>query len=800
MQQAMIQCPKRRAVLLLYGVTVLFCAFPAQAQNDAPALEEIIVTAERKASPLQETPISLAAFGSRQMEVEGINNLRDIATKVPNLTIQPFPTDSATLRIYIRGIGLVDSQISQDPSIAVYIDGIYIARSVGTALDVADLERLEVLRGPQGTLYGRNATGGAVNLVTRRPNTEELEFSQKFSAGNRNLLSSRTALNLPVSSTLGVKLSYLQSTIDGFVDNGGPGGDWGDKDTVGWRIGLLWQPADNVSLYYSHDASDIEYYNYTYQAITPGRFRNSTIDLVQQNANDHVRNGPGYTERRLDRLDSFAPLEESRNEINGDALIVNWEIATAFNVEYLYGRRDLFNSVYVDLGSGAADETYRLDSNVYVAPDGRRFPYVPLVTHQEQSSHEFKFNGDFFDERLEYTAGVYYFEEEARLAAVPLFHQFHSTLDEDDAPLVGPNVVIISAESRRQQVDNSAWAAYSRWTWTPQWLDRRLHLTLGGRHSRDKRQADKTEAGESLACPQAGGPCATLATSGYSADASDNYSDTSFTAIANFDVHEELNVYVKFDEAYRAGGFNVRDPHKDANDADNNFGFGFVDGFDSEKVQVYELGVRSQFFQNRVRLNATLFQQDFIDQQINFLVGGNIADTKASNVGESDLRGGELDLAWQASAALRLKFNYAYLDARIEKAIDPVTGQDAADEFVFFSAPRHSANASVDWQLLQGDWGQLDAYLGYSYIDERNGTAQTKGVDDTRLRAFGLWSARLYMSEVPLGPGKLQVALWGKNLSDEEYAVDAINNLPQAERAVVWGEPRTYGLDISWRY
>lgn len=800
MQQVMIHCCKRHAVFLLYGVTVLFCAFPAQAQNIAPALEEIIVTAERKASPLQETPISLAAFGSRQMEVEGINNLRDIATKVPNLTIQPFPTDSATLRIYIRGIGLVDSQISQDPSIAVYIDGIYIARSVGTALDVADLERLEVLRGPQGTLYGRNATGGAVNLITRRPNTEELEFSQKFSAGNRNLFSSRTSLNLPLSSTFAAKLSYLQSTIDGFVDNGGPGGDWGDKDTVGWRIGLLWQPAENISLYYSHDASDIEYYNYTYQAVTPGRFRDSTVDLVQQNANNHVRNGPGYTDRRLDRLDSFAPLEESRNEINGDALIVSWEIANAFNVEYLYGRRDLFNSVYVDLGSGAADETYRLDSNVYVAPDGRRFPFVPLTTRQDQSSHEFKFSGDFLDERLEYTAGVYYFEEEARLVALPLFHQFHSTLDEDDAPLLGPNLVIISAESRRQHVDNSAWAAYSRWTWTPLWLDQRLHLTLGGRYSRDKRQADKTEAGESLACPQSGGPCATLATSGYSADASDNYSDASFTAIANFDVHEELNVYVKFDEAYRAGGFNVRDPHKDANDAGNNFGFGFVDGFDSEKVQVYELGLRSQFFQNRVRLNATLFQQDFIDQQINFLFGGNIADTKATNVGESDLRGGEMDLAWQASAALRLKLNYAYLDARIEKAIDPVTGQNVADEFVFFSAPRHSLNTAADWQLWQGDWGHLDLHLSYSYMTERNGTAQSRGVNDTELRSFGLWNARLYASEIPLGGGQLQLALWGKNLLDEEYAVDAINNLPQAERAVVWGEPRTYGLDISWRY
>lgn len=783
----------------LKGCVLLF-PLAGLAQEKTLALEEILVTAERKVSALQDTPISLAAFDSKMMEVEGISNLADIATKVPNLTIQPFPTDSSTLRIYIRGVGLIDSQISQDPSIGVYIDGIYVARSIGTALELADVERIEILRGPQGTLYGRNATGGAVNIVTRKPGVDALEFNQKVTVGNRSQFSSLSSLNLPLTDDMALKFAYFFKQIEGFVDNGGPGGDWGDKDSEGWRFDYRWQVNDALTLDYTHDDSAIDYYNYTYQAVTPGTFRGSTVDLVQDNANEHVRNGPGYSDKRLDRLDSFAPLEQSENRISGDALTLAYEFKNGAVLEYLFGYRDLSNSVYTDLGSGASDETYRLDSNVYVAPNGRVFPLVPLDTEQDQISHEFKFSGSALDERLEYTAGVYSFREEAELAAVPLYHLFHSTIDNGDAPLVGPNTVIVSAEAREQQVVNKAWAAYARATYTPSWLDQRLHLTFGGRHSEDKRFAGKTEASESFACQPLAGVCAPLSSEGFKASTSARFEDDSFTAIAAFDVTDAINLYLKFDEAYRAGGFNVRDPHQDKNSAGNEYGFGFVEGFNPEKVEVMELGFRSQFLDNTMRLNLTIFSQQFVDQQINFLFGGNIADTKATNVGESDMEGGELETIWQVSNGFRLNVNYAYLDASVVKAIDPLTGVDVADEFVFNSAPRHAANIAVDWHLLTAGWGRLDLHLAYNYMDERNGAAQTLSVQHTLLESYGLWSGRLYASGIELGGGRLDVALWGKNLLDEEYAVDAINNLPQADRAVVWGESRTYGVDISWHY
>ena len=142
-----------------------------------PALEEVIVTAQRREQNLQDTPISIAAFGEDEIERRRITNIADLAAIVPNLRIVPFGVSPTTLRIYIRGVGVVDSQVTQDPPVGIYLNGVYVARPVGLTLDLAGIERVEVLRGPQGTLYGRNTTGGAINIITKKPG-DELEFSQ----------------------------------------------------------------------------------------------------------------------------------------------------------------------------------------------------------------------------------------------------------------------------------------------------------------------------------------------------------------------------------------------------------------------------------------------------------------------------------------------------------------------------------------------------------------------------------------------------------------------------------------------
>ena len=168
-------------------------AVPACAQDAAAAstpaasgggIEEIVVTAQKRAESLQGTPISIAAFSGKELEAKGINGLTDLRANVPALQLTPFPNNAATTQIFMRGVGLSDDQITQDGGVAVYMDGVYVARSQGMAVEVADLERIEVLRGPQGTLYGRNATGGAINFITRKPDLGEFGFKAQATLGN----------------------------------------------------------------------------------------------------------------------------------------------------------------------------------------------------------------------------------------------------------------------------------------------------------------------------------------------------------------------------------------------------------------------------------------------------------------------------------------------------------------------------------------------------------------------------------------------------------------------------------------
>jgi len=180
----------QRALKALCAAISLATGSAAYADN--LALEEVVVTAQKREESIQKAPISLAAFSSADLENKGINSLVDLRSEVPNLQLTPHPNSTATTRVFMRGVGNNDDQITQDPSVAIYLDGVYVARSQGLAADVADIERVEVLRGPQGSLYGRNATGGAINFITKAPELGRFGFQQAFTFGNDNLFRTRT--------------------------------------------------------------------------------------------------------------------------------------------------------------------------------------------------------------------------------------------------------------------------------------------------------------------------------------------------------------------------------------------------------------------------------------------------------------------------------------------------------------------------------------------------------------------------------------------------------------------------------
>lgn len=800
----------------------------------SPRLEEIIVTAERRTASLQDTPISIAALSAQDLERAGIAGLDDIGANVPSLQIEPFPSNNATLRLYIRGIGLIDVQITQDPAVGIYLDGVYIARSTGTALEIADLERIEVLRGPQGTLYGRNTTGGAVNLITRRPSTDALSFEQTLSVGNRALLKSRSTMNLPLSDTLAAKLAVLGQHQNGFVENTGPGGDFGDGEQLGLRLDLRWNSGDWPLLDYSVDFSDSTQFNYMYQSIlTPESDKGPTEQIKREAQAESV-----YSHQRLDRLASGAPFEPSTTRILGHALTLSgaW---TGMDWKYIGAYRELDDGTYTDLGGGAGSTRYRLDTHIYdgpaalVAYGGPTPLSIDYVRHR-QLSHEFQLSGQLLPS-LDFITGLFWMQESGVNDWTPMHHQFSAAFNPSaTADPFGP---VFSATAPRlvnfttnyYSIENEAMAAFGQLSWIPPILAQRLKLTLGYRHSRDKRYALKTritenyveyqQEGQGLAFPISSptnppdSPITDLAFGSVSLLNNERFenvtgrrsdSDNSFSLVATYALNDASNVYGKYVEAYKSGGFNIRDPQIDGEDrpaVDGQvYGYGFRQGFAPEFVTSMELGLKSEWLERRLRVNADIFYTDYTDMQINFLLSGTVFDTKVANVGRARMWGLEWDATLLASRRLLLNASYAYLSARIIEIID-INGDNVASRYQFPSAPEHSFTLSSDWTVAQRDWGKLALHAAYQYMDERLGGANVGR--PVQLRDYGVINLRLMAQDLRLAraqAGNFDLALWIKNLSDEAYEINAIENLPHADRAVLWGEPRSFGLDFRYRW
>ncbi len=793
-------------------------------------LEEIIVSAQRKLTSLQDTPISIEAFGPEKLELRGIGGLEDLGANVPSMVIEPHPLSNTTLRITIRGVGITDSQVTQDPAVGIYIDGVYIARSVGLALDLADIERMEVLRGPQGVLYGRNSTGGAVNIVTRRPDPSRFSMNHKLTLGERNLASLKSSINIPLNDDLAIKLALIGRHSDGFVENTGEGEDFGDRDALGLRFDARWQAGDGLVVDYGYDFTDLSYVNYMFQGVLLPETNQGLAEYFKPYA---VANSV-YSHRRLEQLASGAPMEASSASVSGHTLTLTQPF-DGFELKYIGAYRELEDFQYPDLSGGAGDTGYRIDLNVYDSAAARMInggeptPLVIPRTFQSQWSHELQLSGAAFDERLQYIAGLYYFNEKGGEDGGPVHHIQSATVDPQQSDFL---LSLLPAALRAQLqdnalpklsaywdylygIDNSAYAAYGQLSYRPDWFDKRLNLTVGLRASRDQRHASKDFiqrqyievrlADTSLAAVPVPGQVFGAADDFVDVRAQSDYDDVSPSANVQFDVSDHATAYLSYATAYKSGGFNLRDPQVsgDAGAASDgtNYGFGFVEGFRPERVQSWELGLKSEWLQRRLRVNGALFYSDYTDMQTNFSISGTIGDTKARNAGKARMQGLELEGAFVISAGLILGYQYAYLDAVVEEVID-VNGDNVAHLYPFISAPPHSGGLSLDWTMLQSAWGQLRGYLHWNYLGDRTGfviTEERRGL--TAIDGYGLLGARLMLSNLRLGNrGTLDIALWGKNLLDEEYELTAIDNLPQTDRGVIWGDPRTIGLDLIYRF
>jgi iron complex outermembrane receptor protein len=341
---------------------------------------------------------------------------------------------------------------------------------------------------------------------------------------------------------------------------------------------------------------------------------------------------------------------------------------------------------------------------------------------------------------------------------------------------------IYNLNSERNKIENSALAAFTQLTWTPDILDKRLHLTLGGRISRDSREADR-QVEDAVLVDLDTSVFELIPTTTFSANPDRDYDDTSYTFITQYDLHQDLNVYAKYAGAYKSGGFNIRDPEE----------AGFSAGFDEEKLNAFEIGFKGEALERRLRLSTAVFYQKFDDYQYNFQIPGTISGTRVFNIDNGEMAGVELELMAVPVSGLILQLSYAYLDSELDDVDNPFTGQSETASFA--NAPKHTYSFVAGYTFPGTRIGVVNANASYNFVDKRQAAN-----DNTYRDAYDLINARIALSEIPGPGGQWEIAAWGKNLADNNYEAFTMDNLPQASRAIIWGDGRSYGVDITYRF
>ncbi|HQR03150.1 MAG: TonB-dependent receptor [Proteobacteria bacterium] len=769
--------------------------------DDATGLEEVVITAQKRSENLQDVPISIQALDSKALEKGGIVSLSDIKGSVPGLVIDTYPGSSEMLYPSIRGIVPNSIQVGVPIPMAIHLDGVALTQIAGLNLAGADLERIEVLKGPQGVLSGRNSTGGAINIVTVKPDLHNFAFTQQVTLAQRGQWMSKTVVNVPLTEALAAKVSYLHSARDNLgVSNSAPGGPTlGQKSTDAWRLDVRWKPANTVTVDYGYDHSQTDSIDLPNQCLVP--FGSTTMVPFLMGDPRVAAAVAGCSMNKLNSLYVPWAMPKSRNIAEGHNLTVTWEVDPKLTFRSITGYRkvDTSNNVYYTAAAGPY--AFRSDSMPVtvlggVTPfDGQ---YHPWTVYNESLSQEFQLLGDV-SENFKYTTGFYWSSEKGHQAQGP--QPFYTVLD------FGPGGSdIINLDQRGMTARNSSWALFGQFSWRPDILNRKLEIVPGIRYTRDHRQATAYNQRNNMFFVT---PTPTLGvynyvgafadpTWGYKSASGDNtFSNTSPTISFNYHWDDSLMTYFKLAKGYVTGGF----------DDQQGTVAGFSKGFKPETITSYEIGMKGEFLNRRLRVNGAAFWSQYENEQKTTAGPNNV--WAIENVGTSKYSGIEMDVTGLVTERFKVSLSASWLTHKYAKWIDtnatsPTYGQDIAYKRKLVVPNAYTLN--LDYRFPDfGLPGKLDGNLNFSHKGAMSTPIDTSIPGMTQhitTPGYNVVNGRLALSQIQVGPGSngdLTVALWGKNLTNKNYMNFNLTNT-NADMVTTWSEPRTYGLDVIYRY
>jgi len=729
-------------------------AADAAADDGAVGLEEVVVTAQKRETNLQDTPIAISAMGADQMQARHVQTIEDLSDgAIPSLRVAPFFARHSALTLGMRGIGALGdaNQPARDQAVGVYVDGVYLGRAQGLGSALYDVERIEVLKGPQGTLFGRNTEGGALSIVTKKP-SGEFHMNTTLGYGNYNAYKAETHIDLPEVNNISIKLDGLVTKRDGTIKNPTTSGqeDFNSYDKRGVQVQALWRPTDSFSADYAFDNA--------YGGTTP-----YNVQLVKKGALALAPLMPLQTDR-ADTANIGVPLQMSVGKTWGHRLNLEWDAADTVTLKSISSYRKLDQTQY-DNGAQFL--------SVY-APGAAFSRYSMAKVYQEQYSQEFQVIGH--TDQLEYVFGALYFHEKVRdNAQTPNTMQWNATGTGYTTLSIDLNTVPFD---RASHVVTDSYGVFGQVVWTPAGLQD-LHLTLGGRLTKDQKKGSLDTVNGAL--PSYVNASKQVIVGRVPLDESWSRFDPLVTVA--YDVTPDVNLYGRWSTGYKSGGANSRSLTYRA--------------FDPETVSMYELGAKTQFWENRARLNLAAYYGEIKDAQVDFsviILNNNRGTLETTNAATGKTKGVELDFTVTPAEGLTLSANYAYTKVELSKAFNPFTNTQAVIYPLY--TPKNAGGVSIDYER-PALGATFKAHLDANYADGQ----YTGTTDPTLSDSSFLVNARLSLTDIQISDtgAKLQLSLWSRNLLDEAHMFLKNTNAALGTYAI-FNDPRTFGAEMNIKF
>ena len=765
----------RRSVAAIMAIpAVSWTTAYAQVTTEESAtreLDKVVVTARRRTELIQDVPGAVTAFSGAQLEKQAIPDLTAIADATPSTTLKSSRGTNTTLTAFIRGVGQQDPVAGYEQGVGIYLDDIYLVRPQGALTDIYDLERIEVLRGPQGTLYGRNTIGGAIKYVTRKL-APQTTFSAKATVGNYGEKDLVLKASTPISDMIRIGGTIGTFNRDGFGHNVITGQDNYNKEMLAGRLSVEFAPSSDLFVRLATDR---------------------TVD--DSNPKQGYRLTPGPAPTNLPVLAGDYDTRANLNAVNGHAQqVINQ--GTSLTAEYQLNPTMSVKSItaYRKSKSYAPIDFDSLNTALFEAP---------TIYSDNQTSQEFQLT--YTGARMQGVAGVFWMKSNA-------FNEFD----------VLYNAAGGLSLYTRDDIDTKTWAAFADVSYN---VSDTFNVNVGGRYTDDERRATifkKTYLGLT-GSPTLGNPAAVggAANTDLGPDAL-HRTDTKFTPKLGFGwkMAPEHNLYGTASQGFKGGMY---DPRMDLGGNPNSAASLIKrQGVNPEEVTAFELGVKSSMNGGTLQTNAAVFYSNYKNVQIpgsipTFDAAGNVNGFAGSltNAGKAKIKGIELEMVAHVTSALNISGMYSFTDAKYDEwmVASGTSLINVAPYAEFQNTPKHAANLSASYDLampVMGHSGTLSlmggaAYKSKVYQTEFARTGATPALDATvpgnlmlAQDGYTLIDAGVVWTS---GDRKLQVGLHGRNLTDKRYKVAGYNFSGFFNTVTTfYGDPRTVRLTVGYKF